>query len=131
MNFPNWLRVYGDTSYRGQCPTETMEQSTFFNNLPPHLKKVALHIKNEGRRSAMQMAKQKAAGGFIKGASDCILPGSPTLVIEMKRKDHSQSTWQAGQQQYLEACQDLGCFACVALGWEAALEAVHAWDNKC
>lgn len=129
MNFPPWLKVYGDPAFRGDCPSETAEQSTFFNQLPPELKSVALHIKNEGKRSAMQMAKQKAAGGFIAGASDCIIPGSPTLVIEMKRKDHTQSKWQAGQQDYLKACQDLGCFAVVALGWEAAMEAVREWQK--
>ena len=54
MKFPPpWLKVYGDPTWRGNCPTETAEQATFFNNLPPHLKKVALHIKNEGRRSAI------------------------------------------------------------------------------
>lgn len=130
MKFPNWLRVYGDQTYRGPCPTETAEQSTFFNQLPDDLKRIALHIRNEGKRDFRQMAKQKAEGGFVSGASDVIIPGAPTFVCEMKRADHTQSKWQPGQIGYLEACKDAGCFVAVALGWEAAMEAVKEWQGS-
>lgn len=129
MKFPHWLTVYGDQTYRGNCPTETAEQSTFFNQLPPALKSTFLHIKNEGKRNYRQMAKQRAEGGFIKGAADIIGPGSPTFVCELKRKDHTKSSWQTGQLDYLKACQEQGAFVCVALGWEAAMEAVREWES--
>ncbi len=45
----------------------------------------------------------------------------------MKRRDHTQSAWQDGQIEYLTAAQEAGAFACVALGHEAAWEAVQAW----
>lgn len=130
MKFPNWLRVYGDTTYRGPCPTETAEQSTFFNQLPAELKRIALHIRNEGKRSHAQHAKMKAEGGFVSGASDVIIPGRVTFVCEMKRLDHTKSKWQPGQIDYLEACQDAGAWVCVALGWEAAMEAVKEWQAQ-
>lgn len=130
MKFPPWLKVYGDASYRGSCPAETAEQSTFFNQLPPDLKKIALHIRNEGKRDFRQMAKQKAEGGFISGASDVVIPGCPAFVCEMKRLDHTKSKWQPGQVEYMEAAQDNGAFVCVALGWEAAMEAVREWQGR-
>lgn len=127
MKFPNWLKVYGDLSFRGDCPQESVEQATLFNQLPDDLSAIALHIKNEGKRNFRQMAKQRAEGGFIKGASDIIIPGSPTFVAEMKRRDHTKSSWKTGQLDYLKACQENGAFVCVALGYKAALEAVDDW----
>lgn len=133
MIFPEGLRVFGDRSFRGKCPTETSEQSTFFNIIrrkyPDTYGAVALHIKNEGKRSFQQLAKMKAEGGFVTGASDVVIPGSPTFIMELKRKDHTQSSWQKGQQEYLLTAQRLGCYVCVALGYEAALEAFEEWKN--
>jgi len=45
----------------------------------------------------------------------------------MKRQDHTKSKWQPGQLEYLEAAHYAGAFVCVALGWEAAMEAVEDW----
>ena len=67
---------------------------------------------------------ERQVGGLNKGASDFVFPCSPALVVELKRKDHTQSRWQDGQIDYLTNCQSLGAYVCVALGWEAALEAV-------
>jgi hypothetical protein len=122
--------VYGDTTWRGNCPTETAEQSTFFNQLPPDLKKIALHIRNEGKRSHAQLAKIKAEGGFVSGAPDIFIPGQTTFICELKRQDHTKSKWQPGQLDYLEAAMEAGCFVCAALGWQAAMEAVKAWRDQ-
>lgn len=133
MKFNPKLKVFGDINFRGKCPTETSEQSTFFNIIrrkyPDTYGSVALHIKNEGKRTIQQLAKMKAEGGFIPGASDIVIPGSPTFVCELKRKDHTQSQWQAGQEKYLLTAQSLGCYVCVALGYEAAIEAFEEWKN--
>lgn len=131
MLTPPHIRTYGDTTFRGKCPTEEVEQATFFNRLrlqyPHSYGAIALHIRNEGKRTAQQMRKQKAEGGFVKGAADIVIPGAPCLVIEMKRKDPSQSRWQDGQIEYLEAAHAAGAFACVAFGYEAAWEALQEW----
>lgn len=133
MIFNDDLKVFGDKSFRGKCPTETAEQATFFNVLrrkyPDTYGAVALHIKNEGKRSVQQLAKMKAEGGFIPGASDIVVPGSPTFICELKRKDHTLSSWQPGQQKYLLTAHGLGCYVCVALGYEAAIEAFEEWKN--
>lgn len=131
MKFDIDIPVFGDTKYRDKkCPKETIEQVTFFNRVrrahPDTWGKIATHIRNEGKFSVQQRTKQKAEG-MTPGASDIIIPGCPTFVCEMKRRDHTLCQWQAGQQDYLMAAQKAGAFACVALGADAAMEAFEKW----
>lgn len=123
--------VYGDVDFRGKCPIETLEQVTFFNWLRrqhPEYGKIAIHVRNEGNRHHAQTVKQKAEG-MTPGAADIIIPASPAFVCEMKRQDHTKSTWQEGQREYLLAAKEAGAFVCVALGWEGAKEAFEEWKN--
>ena len=131
MKFDKELKVFGDTSFRGKCPTETAEQITFFGQLRkkfPQLGSVALHIRNEGKKNINQVRQEKAEG-MVSGASDIIIPGKSCFVCELKRKDHTQSKWQPNQREYRQAASDNGSYVCVALGWEAAMEAVKDWIN--
>lgn len=106
---------------------------TFFAKIrreyPDSYGRIATHIRNEGKRSFHQVAKQKAEG-MTKGAPDIIVPGNPAFVCELKRQDHTKSSWQDGQQEYLLAAQEAGAFACVALGYLAAFEAFIYWKDK-
>ena len=124
------IRVYGDTEFRGQCATEAVEQVTFFNRLRlwwgDSYGMIALHPRNEGQRHFRQVAREKAEG-MVKGAADVIIPASPAFVCEIKRRDHTKSQWQDGQQEYLNAAQKAGAFVCVALGADAAWEAFDDW----
>lgn len=126
MKFPHEIKVYGDISYRGECPSESLEQVTFFNRLrreyPDTWGKIALHPRNEGQRNFRQVAHQKAEG-MVSGASDVIICGSPTFVCEIKRRDHTKSTWQPDQIEFLLQARAAGSFVCVALGADAASEA--------
>ncbi len=129
MKFPTWLKVYGDTTYRGRCPLEATEQITFFNQLRenyPKIGKIALHPRNEGKRRPRQALKE-IMEGMSKGAPDIIIPGSPTFCCELKRQDHTKSAWTAGQLAWLEKAKDQGAYVCVALGYEAAWEALLEW----
>jgi hypothetical protein len=131
MKFNEAIPVYGDTSYRNKkCPSEALEQVTFFNRIrklyPDTYGLLAVHIKNEGKRTAHQAMKDKAEG-MTTGASDIIIPGKPAFVCEMKRRDHTLSQWQDGQQEYILAAINTGAFACVALGADAAMEAFNKW----
>ena len=130
MKFNNWIKVYGDKTYRNKkCPPESSEQITFFNVLRreyPELGAIAIHPRNEGKRSIQQTQRQKAEG-MTAGASDIIIPGNPTFVCEMKRQDHTLCKWEPNQIVYLEQCQEQGAFVCVALGYKAALEALKQW----
>jgi hypothetical protein len=125
MKLPEDIKIYGDTSYRGQCPPETAEQVTFFARIRkkyPDYGAVAIHPRNEGKRNYLQIASEKAEG-LTKGATDIIIPGSPAFVCELKRRDHTKSSIHKEQEEYLYAAKRLGCFVCIALGVDAAEEA--------
>lgn len=130
MKVPSWLPLYGDPSFRGDCPTESAEQMTFINRLrreyPDTLGLIVVHVKNEGKRYSWQVARDKALG-LTTGACDIIIPGAPTLLIELKRRDNTKSRFQPGQLEYMQAAQSAGAVVCVALGADAAMEAVKAW----
>ena len=133
MKFPNWLNIYGDISFRGDCPSETAEAVTFFAKIrreyPDSYGLIATHIRNEGKRTFQQTMKQQSEG-MTKGAPDIIIPGNPTFICELKRQDHTKSKFQDGQLEYLEAAQNAGAFVCVALGYKAAYEAFICWKDK-
>lgn len=130
MKFPKWLKMYGDTEYRGFCAKESAEQVTFFARIraqyPDTYGRIAIHPRNEGKRYHAQTQREKMEGMTI-GAADIVIPGSPTFVCELKRRDHTQSKWQEGQLEYLQAAKDQGAFVCVALGCDAAWEAFIKW----
>lgn len=130
MRFPKWISVFGSQDYRGECPQELAEQITFFQWLRlqhPELHRIAVHPRNEGKRSYQQARMQRLEGSLNTGASDVIIPAGCAFVCEIKRKDHTKSRWQKGQLEYLEAAHNAGAFVCVALGHEAAKEAVQCY----
>lgn len=128
MKFNDKIKVFGDVNYRNKkSPSESAEQITFFNEIrKTPLGAIAIHVRNEGKFTIGQVQKQKAEG-MTTGAPDIIIPAKISFLCEMKRKDHTLSKWQKGQQEYLIAAQELGAFVCVALGHAAALEAVAEW----
>jgi hypothetical protein len=130
MKIPDWLPVFGDMEYRNKnCPPESAEQITFFNTLRrdyPRLGLIAIHPRNEGKRTMQQVQRQKAEG-MTTGAPDIVVPGNPSFLCELKRLDHTQSRWQDGQLEYLQAAKENGSFVCVAFGHKAALEALKVW----
>lgn len=129
------ILVFGDLNYRDKSgPIEDAELSTFFNQLRirfPQYADIALHIPNEEQRKTHEeQAKLKAKklkGGFIKGASDIVIPGGPALVIELKREDHTKSHMQDGQIDYLKSAQAAGAVVAVVLGWKNAIKFVEIW----
>lgn len=133
MRFPDWLPVFGDQDYRNKkCPVESAEQITFFNTLRreyPELGLIAIHPRNEGKRTQNQVTRQKAEG-MTAGASDIVIPGCPSFVCELKRLDHTLCSWEPDQITYLEAAKNNGSFVCVALGHKAALEALEVWIGQ-
>jgi len=133
MKFNDNIPVYGDKSFRGECPSESAEQVTFFSRLrreyPDTWGLIAIHPRNEGVRHHAQTMRQKSEG-MTPGAADIVIPGAPAFVCELKRRDHTKSRWQDGQVEYLEAAQKAGAFVCVALGCDAAWQASVEWIEK-
>ena len=133
MKIPEDIRVFGDVNFRDKkCPREGAEQVTFFNQIRKHHPETygltAVHTRNEGKKTASQVQKEKAEG-MTNGAPDISIPGSPAFLCELKRRDRTICEWQPGQLPYLYAAQAQGAFCCVALGWEAAWEAFEYWRD--
>jgi hypothetical protein len=128
MKFHPDIRVFGDVSYRNKkCHSESIEQITFFNYIRVR-EPLAFHCKNDGKKSYGQAARQKAQG-LTKGVPDIIIPAKVPFLCELKRQDHTCSKWQDGQQEYLLLAQEKGCFVCVALGHQAAINAYNYWSD--
>lgn len=133
MIFPPNIPLFGDPDFRGKCPLEHVEQASFFSKLrrtyPDTYGIIALHPRNEAQLKNGQFSSvlQHKAEGLAVGAADIVIPATQSFVVEMKRCDHTQSSWQPGQREYLEAARNAGCFIGVALGAVAAWEAFQAW----
>jgi hypothetical protein len=119
--------------FRGKCPVENADQVTLFAFIRVQYPKtwgvLAFHPRNEGVRSIGQASWQKAEG-MTNGVVDVIIPSAASLVMEIKRKDHTKSKWQPGQVEYLRAAQEAGSYACIALGYDAAIAAVRHWADN-
>ena len=127
MKIPKHIKIYGDQSYRGECPNESVDQKKFMRFVrTTEYGRLAIHIKNEGKRTQGQALFDKSQG-MVKGASDIIIPASPAFVCEMKRKNHMKSSISQEQIIYLLAAQEKGAFTCVALGYEGAIDAFNEW----
>lgn len=139
MKIPPQIKIYGDATYRGKCPRESVEQITFISwvrrEYPDSYGITIFHAKNEGKLVNGQfqaLTKDKAMGMAI-GCADIHCPGMPSFCMELKRRDHTKCDISDEQVIYLLAAQSLGAFCCVALGHEAAIEAFNDWRllNKC
>jgi len=128
MKFPKSIKVYGDIKYRGPCSPESAEQITLFNQLSPKHRAIALHPRNEGKRTPGQVMRHKAEG-MTTGAADIIIIGSPPFVCELKRMDHTKSKISPEQIDFLNNCQDAGAFVCIALGWKGVVDAIADWEK--
>lgn len=129
MKIPPQIPVYGSPIKNCKIP-ESAHMITFFNTLRryyPEYGAIALHIKNEGKRTQLQIEKDKAQG-LVTGASDIIIPGCPSFVCEMKSQSKTAKISQE-QINFLLAAQNNGAFICVALGHEAAIKAFLEWKS--
>lgn len=131
MIFPDGIPVFGDKAFRDKkCPKETLEQVTFVRRIrdryPATFGALIFHVKNEGKRTWEQVARDKAEG-MTTGAVDIVIPGRQSFLCELKRRDHTLSRIHDEQVAYLNAGQAAGAFACIALGADAAMGAFDCW----
>lgn len=132
-NLPAGVRLFGDPTYRGRCPREVVEQVSVINRIrgeyPETWGLLAFHPRNEQllERGQFSSVIKHKAEGMTAGFADLVVAGSPTFLCEIKRLDHTLSTWQPGQLKHLTAAANAGAFACVALGAVAAYSAFQEW----
>lgn len=110
---------------------ERYETEAFFalvRNIYPKLGLIATHPRNEGKLAGgWKQAMRHKKEGMVTGTSDIFIPGIPSFVCEMKRKDHTKSELTEAQVDYLSAAKANGSFVCLALGADAAIQAVGKW----
>lgn len=124
------ILTYG-TNNASNPASEEQEMATIFNWLRvkhPRYHAVAVHVRNEGKRHARQMAKIKAQGGFVKGAADVHIAGCPSMVCEIKPRKKTAKLSKE-QVEYLNASIEVGAFACLAYGADGFVEAFSDWLN--
>lgn len=128
MKTPEWLPKFGDLPKSTNNPAEDYVLSSVVSRIrkdyPTTYGLVSFHVKNESKRTTTQIKIDKLKG-LTKGVSDLIVIGNPTLCMEIK-KDNS-CRFEDGQLQFLEQAQKGGAFACLAIGYQGALEAFHHW----
>lgn len=135
MKLPADIKIYGDTTFRDpNCRKEWMEQKEWFGFLEqrrPRWAAIALHPKNEGKRTGAQAQFDAEQGSLNTGASDIIIPARIPFVCEVKRVDHTVKGCVLRKEQlaYLRACRDEGAFTCIALGCAAAWDALLEWEE--
>ena len=133
MKLPQDIRIWGNTEFRGDCPSEALEQVTFFARLrrqyPDSYGIIALHPRNEGKRTHLQVAKEKSEG-MTTGATDIVIPGRQTFICELKRRDHTKSKLGDEQLAFMRASGKAGAYVCIALGVDAAWEAFEDWRKN-
>ncbi len=130
MNIPTWLNTYGEIN-KSDKTKEDYHLVTFFNYLRenhPGRAGLAMHIKNEGKRTYSQAQADKAKG-MLSGAADIIILSEIPFVCEMKAP--SGGRFQKGQLEFLQRAQNSGCFVCLAFGCLPALEAFNQWEQVC
>jgi hypothetical protein len=123
MKLPPEIKLFG-TPDKTDAASESQHAMTFFAKLRrefPEYGAIATHIRNEGKRSMAQVQKQKAEG-LTTGTADIIIPANPPFVCELKSRS-PRATISKEQIEYLLNAQKLGAFACVAIGFEGAIEA--------
>lgn len=134
----NWLErvknagitVYGDENYTGPCELEDADLIEFFNELKysyPLLSKTAIHVKNEGERKKAQAQRERMKGALQTGATDVNIPGGPSFIMELKRRNYRLSDIDDDQIKYMIRSKRSGAFVCLCLGYDAALEALKDW----
>lgn len=128
MKTPSWLHKFGDLPKSSTNPSEDYVLSSLIDRIrkdyPTTYGLVAFHVKNESKRTTGQIRADKAKG-LTKGVSDLIIIGNPTLCMEIK-KDNS-CRFESGQLEFLEQAQKGGAFACLAIGYQGAKDALEFW----
>jgi len=127
---PDWLPVYGDKNFRGDCELEAYEQKIFVKTIrkifPITLGKLITHIKNEGARSDSQ-TNHDYSMGMWPGAADIIIIAKIPFVLELKRRDPTKSCFSQESIDYLQTAKNQGAFVCCGLGFNGAWQALEAW----
>lgn len=126
------VRIY-DSGYRGDCPSERVEQINVMGWLEknhPDRWPLIWHTPNETKATPQHMAMRKKMG-VKSGIADVIDFGEIRGAFELKRQDRTKSSVSKEQRLFLESVDASGGFAAIVFGYSSFLLAYSEYINYC
>lgn len=124
------IRIY-DSGYRGECPSEMVEQINSVGWLEKHYPDrwpLIFHYPAEVKAKPQYMAIRRKCG-VKPGISDIIDFGAIRGAFELKRLDKTKSKVSNEQIEFLESVDASGGFAAIVYGYEQFLLAYSEYIN--
>lgn len=126
------IRIY-DSGYRGECPSERVEQINAMGWLQknhPDRWPLIWHTPGETKASPQHMAMRKKEG-VKAGIADVIDFGLVRGAFELKRRDKTKSKVSKDQIEFLEAVDASGGFAAICYSFEQFMLAYSDYLSYC
>jgi len=116
------IHIY-DSNYRGECPSEMVEQINSMGWLEKHYPDrwpLIFHYPAEVKAKPQYMAARRKCG-VKPGISDIIDFGQIRGAFELKRRDKTKSKVSKEQIAFLEMVDASGGFAAIVYGYDEFL----------
>lgn len=126
------IRIY-DSGYRGECPSEDVEQINSMGWLEknfPDRWKMIFHYPAEAKAKPQYMAIRRKLG-VKAGIADIIDFGEIRGAFELKRRDKTKSKVSKDQLEFLESVDASGGFAAIVYGYSQFLLAYSDYLIYC
>lgn len=126
------IRVY-DSGYRGDCPSELVEQINCMGYLEKHHPDrwpLIWHTPGEVKAKPQYMAVRRKCG-VKAGISDIIDFGEIRGAFELKRRDRTKSRVSKDQIAFLESVDASGGFAAIVYGFDQMMLAYSQFIDYC
>ena len=126
------IRIY-DSGYRGECPSEMVEQINSMGWLEkryPDRWPLIFHYPAEVKAKPQYMAVRRKCG-VKAGISDIIDFGEIRGAFELKRQDRTKSKVSKEQMSFLEAVDASGGFAAIVYGFPQMMLAYSEYLIYC
>lgn len=142
------IRVFGDLSFRGDCPKEDTDLIGFFSWVRYHYPEYScniFHVANEfnpnEKKSSFGFHSSSLAKGRVNGICDVIcIPISEehsSFCCELKRRDISKSLSSKKRKEHFNLQVEIlkkqmifGNYCCIALGLDAIKKAFIDYVSK-
>lgn len=126
------IHIY-DSKYRGECPSEMVEQINSMGWLEKHYPDrwpLIFHYPAEVKAKPQYMAVRRKCG-VKPGISDIIDFGEIRGAFELKRRDKTKSRVSKEQIEFLESVDASGGFAAIAYGFDQMMLAYSQFIDYC
>lgn len=126
------IHIY-DSNYRGECPSEMVEQINSMGWLEKHYPDrwpLIFHYPAEVKAKPQYMAVRRKCG-VKPGISDIIDFGEIRGAFELKRRDRTKSKVSKEQIEFLESVDASGGFAAIVYGFDQMMLAYSQFIDYC